>query len=167
MSFKIKSLEFPLKCDTLSYRTCVFLTLSNWSPHVPAADPIRSHGDTVSDGSEERPAIDPCADGAELKAQLRKHYGGYLSGVKQEHLRKRKKGKLPADATTALHKWWKGHYKWPYPSVRPPLLATECTWASGPKYEKLKHVSCRRKHVDTTEKFGGDGVLCNQGDRRR
>lgn len=91
--------------------------------HVSGGDPVREmalarcHTDTISDGSEERPAIDPCADGAELKEQLRKYYGGFLSGVKQEHLRKRKKGKLPVEATSALHKWWKSHYKWPYPSV--------------------------------------------------
>lgn len=144
---------------------------------MPATDPIRSRGDTVSDGSEERPAIDPCADGAELKAQLRKHYGGYLSGVKQEHLRKRKKGKLPAEATIALHKWWKGHYKWPYPSVNSNLLQTPShPFSIAPSYgmhmgigaELLKYVSCRRIDVDAIEKVGGDEVLSMsyQGDGR-
>ena len=130
------------------------LASSNRSFCVPAADLTRSHGDTVSDGSEERPAIDPCADGAELKAQLRKRYGGYLSGVKQEHLRKRKKGKLPAEATIALHKWWKGHYKWPYPSVidyrlqtpsHPFSIATSYGMQMGVGAEPLKYVSCRDK----------------------
>ena len=33
-------------------------------------------------------------------------------------MRKRKKGKLPKDATTALKTWWASNLVWPYPSVR-------------------------------------------------
>ena len=33
-------------------------------------------------------------------------------------MRKRKKGKLPKDATTALKTWWTSNLVWPYPSVR-------------------------------------------------
>jgi hypothetical protein len=32
-------------------------------------------------------------------------------------MRKRKKGKLPKDATTALKTWWTSNLVWPYPSV--------------------------------------------------
>jgi hypothetical protein len=35
-------------------------------------------------------------------------------------MRKRKKGKLPKDATSALKAWWQGNLVWPYPSVRAP-----------------------------------------------
>ena len=33
-------------------------------------------------------------------------------------MRKRKKGKLPKDATTSLKTWWTANLVWPYPSVR-------------------------------------------------
>jgi homeobox protein Meis2 len=53
----------------------------------------------------------------ELKHHLLKKYSGYLSSLKQELSKKKKKGKLPKDARQQLLSWWEMHYKWPYPSV--------------------------------------------------
>lgn len=44
-------------------------------------------------------------------------YSGYLTNLRKEFLKKRKKGKLPKDARTALLDWWTTHYRWPYPTV--------------------------------------------------
>ncbi|KAL2491329.1 Homeobox protein knotted-1-like 6 [Abeliophyllum distichum] len=52
----------------------------------------------------------------ELKDMLMRKYSGYLSSLRQEFLKKRKKGKLPKDARTALLDWWNTHYRWPYPT---------------------------------------------------
>ncbi|KAL0364855.1 UNVERIFIED_CONTAM: Homeobox protein knotted-1-like 1 [Sesamum angustifolium] len=52
----------------------------------------------------------------ELKEMLMRKYSGYLSSLRKEFLKKRKKGKLPKDARTALLKWWNTHYRWPYPT---------------------------------------------------
>ncbi|XP_064997246.1 homeobox protein knotted-1-like 6 [Musa acuminata AAA Group] len=61
--------------------------------------------------------LDPCTEDQELKHHLLKKYGGYLSSLKQELSKKKKKGKLPKDARQQLLNWWELHYKWPYPSV--------------------------------------------------
>ncbi|KAH7865267.1 hypothetical protein Vadar_004411 [Vaccinium darrowii] len=52
----------------------------------------------------------------ELKEMLLRKYSGYLSSLRKEFLKKRKKGKLPKDARTALLDWWNTHYRWPYPT---------------------------------------------------
>lgn len=62
--------------------------------------------------------IDPQAEDRELKGQLLRKYSGYLGSLKQEFMKKRKKGKLPKEARQQLLDWWNRHYKWPYPSVR-------------------------------------------------
>lgn len=61
--------------------------------------------------------IDPQAEDRELKGQLLRKYSGYLGSLKQEFMKKRKKGKLPKEARQQLLDWWGRHYKWPYPSV--------------------------------------------------
>jgi hypothetical protein len=66
----------------------------------------------------EPPEIDPRAEDKELKYQLLKKYSGYLSSLRQEFSKKKKKGKLPKEARQKLLHWWELHYKWPYPSVR-------------------------------------------------
>ncbi|KAL0305982.1 UNVERIFIED_CONTAM: Homeobox protein knotted-1-like LET6 [Sesamum radiatum] len=60
--------------------------------------------------------IDPQAEDRELKGQLLRKYSGYLGSLKQEFMKKRKKGKLPKEARQQLLDWWTRHYKWPYPS---------------------------------------------------
>ena len=70
-----------------------------------------------SGGETELPEIDPRAEDRELKNHLLKKYSGYLSSLKQELSKKKKKGKLPKDARQKLLNWWELHYKWPYPSV--------------------------------------------------
>lgn len=70
-----------------------------------------------SGGETELPEIDPRAEDRELKNHLLKKYSGYLSSLKQELSKKKKKGKLPKEARQKLLSWWELHYKWPYPSV--------------------------------------------------
>lgn len=66
--------------------------------------------------------IDPEAEERELKGQLLRKYSGYLGSLKQEFMKKRKKGKLPKEARQQLLDWWTRHYKWPYPSVSNTIL---------------------------------------------
>lgn len=77
-----------------------------------------------SGGEAELPEIDPRAEDRELKNHLLKKYSGYLSSLKQELSKKKKKGKLPKEARQKLLTWWELHYKWPYPSVRIILLSS-------------------------------------------
>lgn len=76
-----------------------------------------------SGGETELPEIDPRAEDRELKHHLLKKYSGYLSSLKQELSKKKKKGKLPKEARQKLLSWWELHYKWPYPSVCCKLVA--------------------------------------------
>ncbi|KAM6572593.1 hypothetical protein CsatA_016673 [Cannabis sativa] len=71
--------------------------------------------------------IDPQAEDKELKVQLLRKYSGYLGGLKQEFLKKKKNGKLPKEARQQLLEWWSRHYKWPYPSEAQKLGLAEST----------------------------------------
>ncbi|PPR84529.1 hypothetical protein GOBAR_AA36187 [Gossypium barbadense] len=96
-------------------------------------------GDTCGDavnlnGSSEEEAdmsnhhfIDPLAEDRELKGQLLRKYSGYLGSLKQEFMKKRKRGKLPKEARQKLLDWWAKHYKWPYPSESQKLALAEST----------------------------------------
>nr|AFK35053.1 unknown [Lotus japonicus] len=63
----------------------------------------------------------------ELKEMLLRKYGGYLSSLRKEFLKKRKKGKLPKDARKTLTDWWNTHYRWPYPTEEEKLQLSEMT----------------------------------------
>ncbi|KAI9106553.1 hypothetical protein K1719_022081 [Acacia pycnantha] len=80
-----------------------------------------------SGGETELPEIDPRAEDRELKNHLLRKYSGYLSSLKQELSKKKKKGKLPKDARQKLLSWWELHYKWPYPSESEKVALAEST----------------------------------------
>ncbi|XP_061361433.1 homeobox protein knotted-1-like 10 [Gastrolobium bilobum] len=67
----------------------------------------------------------PCDQ--ELKEMLLRKYSGYLSSLRKEFLKKRKKGKLPKDARMALMDWWNTHYRWPYPTEEEKFKLSEMT----------------------------------------
>ncbi|KAI3916792.1 hypothetical protein MKW98_026263 [Papaver atlanticum] len=99
------------------------LTISTSSDHHSGQNNESSEEDF--DASEN--FIDPQADDKELKIQLLRKYSGYLGSLKQEFLKKRKKGKLPKDARQQLMDWWTRYYKWPYPSETQKLALAEST----------------------------------------
>ncbi|XP_019174076.1 PREDICTED: homeotic protein knotted-1-like [Ipomoea nil] len=80
-----------------------------------------------SGGDTELREIDPRVQDRELKNHLLKKYSGYLSSLKQELSKKKKKGKLPKDARQKLLSWWELHYKWPYPSETEKVALAEAT----------------------------------------
>ncbi|XAR52685.1 hypothetical protein NMG60_11020877 [Bertholletia excelsa] len=63
----------------------------------------------------------------ELKEMLLRKYSGYLSSLRKEFLKKRKKGKLPKDARMTLMDWWNSHYRWPYPTEDEKMKLSEMT----------------------------------------
>nr|Q41853.1 RecName: Full=Homeobox protein rough sheath 1 [Zea mays]AAA86287.1 RS1 [Zea mays] len=87
-----------------------------------------SEDDMDPNGREnDPPEIDPRAEDKELKYQLLKKYSGYLSSLRQEFSKKKKKGKLPKEARQKLLHWWELHYKWPYPSETEKIALAEST----------------------------------------
>ena len=61
------------------------------------------------------PAPPPSASET-LRETLKRKYAASILTLKDEFLKKRKKGKLPAAATEALKRWWRARVAWPYPS---------------------------------------------------
>ncbi|KAL1564417.1 Oxysterol-binding protein OBPa [Salvia divinorum] len=63
----------------------------------------------------------------ELKEMLMRKYSGFVSSLRKDMLKKRKKGKLPKDAISALLEWWNTHYRWPYPTEEEKKRLSETT----------------------------------------
>ncbi|XP_073144649.1 homeobox protein knotted-1-like 6 isoform X2 [Henckelia pumila] len=63
----------------------------------------------------------------DIKKELLRRYGGHISSLKQEFSKKKKKGKLPKEATQTLLQWWNLHFKWPYPTEADKIRLAETT----------------------------------------
>ncbi|KAJ0051643.1 hypothetical protein Pint_01976 [Pistacia integerrima] len=94
--------------------------------------------------------IDPLAEDRELKGQLLRKYSGYLGNLKQEFMKKKKKGKLPKEARQQLLDWWNVHYKWPYPSESQKLALAEST-GLDPKQINNWFINQRKRHWKPSE----------------
>lgn len=101
------------------------LTLGVPSDSVALSEAFDRNGSSEEDDVNN--FIDPQAEDRELKTQLLRKYSGYLGSLKQEFMKKRKKGKLPKEARQQLLDWWSRHYKWPYPSESQKLALAEST----------------------------------------
>ncbi|XP_022714422.1 homeobox protein SBH1-like [Durio zibethinus] len=107
---------------------CQFKALTVSSPNVGACvEAIDRNGSSEEEVEVNNDFIDPLAEDRELKGQLLRKYSGYLGSLKQEFMKKRKKGKLPKEARQQLLDWWSRHYKWPYPSESQKLALAEST----------------------------------------
>ncbi|KAI3980740.1 hypothetical protein MKX01_025305 [Papaver californicum] len=84
-----------------------------------------SYGEAEASESHESSA--PRAADQELKEMLMRKYSGYLSSLRKEFLKKRKKGKLPKDARTTLMDWWNTHCRWPYPTEEEKMKLADVT----------------------------------------
>ena len=51
-----------------------------------------------------------------LRERLKRKYAASILALEGEFLKRRKKGKLPAGATSALKAWWRERLEWPYPT---------------------------------------------------
>ncbi|PKI59120.1 hypothetical protein CRG98_020486 [Punica granatum] len=63
----------------------------------------------------------------ELMDKLMRKYSGYISALKHEFSKKKKRGKLPKQARDILLEWWNVHYKWPYPTEVDKVALAEST----------------------------------------
>ncbi|KAK9267789.1 hypothetical protein L1049_010224 [Liquidambar formosana] len=111
----------------LSRIECQFKALTVSSSDSACGDAIDRNGSSEEEVDVNNNFIDPQAEERELKGQLLRKYSGYLGSLKQEFMKKRKKGKLPKEARQQLLDWWSRHYKWPYPSESQKLALAEST----------------------------------------
>ena len=54
----------------------------------------------------------------QVHQHLKRRHAACILSLRDEFMRKRKKGKLPPEATTTLKTWWQTNVVWPYPTVR-------------------------------------------------
>eukprot|EP00252_Welwitschia_mirabilis_P027100 TRINITY_DN916_c0_g1_i7.p1 TRINITY_DN916_c0_g1~~TRINITY_DN916_c0_g1_i7.p1 ORF type:complete len:104 (+),score=22.85 TRINITY_DN916_c0_g1_i7:201-512(+) len=73
--------------------------------------------------TEQHEVLDHHMEERDLKDHLLCKFRGRLGTLKQEFMKKRRKGKLPKDARQKLLDWWNHHYKWPNPSNEKIALA--------------------------------------------
>ncbi|KAL5578753.1 hypothetical protein UlMin_011195 [Ulmus minor] len=107
---------------------CQFKALSLSSSDSGCGEAMeRNNGSSEEEVDVNQSFIDPQAEDGELKGQLLRKYSGYLGSLKQEFMKKRKKGKLPKEARQQLLDWWGRHYKWPYPSESQKVALAEST----------------------------------------
>uniref|UniRef100_A0A1D1Z4S8 Homeobox protein SBH1 n=1 Tax=Anthurium amnicola TaxID=1678845 RepID=A0A1D1Z4S8_9ARAE len=133
------------------------LSLSSPPPslHAPPTgrgEPSDRNGSSEEDTETNETYIDPQAEDRELKGQLLRKYSGYLGGLKQEFLKRRKKGKLPKEARHQLLDWWNRHYKWPYPSESQKLALAEST---GLDQKQINNwfINQRKRHWKPSEEM--------------
>ncbi|CAA0822338.1 Homeobox protein knotted-1-like 6 [Striga hermonthica] len=107
-----------------------------------------SYGEMDANGSRESNK-NPEGDG-ELKQMLMRKYSGYLSSLRKEFLKKRKKGKLPKDAIVTLLDWWNTHYRWPYPTEEEKSRLSEIT-GLGQKQINNWFINQRKRHWRPSE----------------
>lgn len=95
---------------------------SSWPPPVRALRQASSRLVCSADSFCVAGEAQPGGLGREAEELLRQHlkrrHAASILSLKEEFMRKRKKGKLPKDATTSLKTWWTANLVWPYPSVR-------------------------------------------------
>ncbi|XP_051133615.1 homeobox protein liguleless 3-like [Andrographis paniculata] len=88
----------------------------------------------------------------ELKEMLMEKYCGYLSSLRKEFVKKRKKGKLPNNARLALLQWWNLHYRWPYPTEEEKGMLAEMT---GLDHKQINNwfINQRKRHWRPSEEM--------------
>lgn len=86
-----------------------------------------SEEDDGSCGELDHLEVDPLSEDNKLKEHLLRKYSGYICSLKQEFMKKKKKGKLPKEARQKLLDWWSQHYRWPYPSETEKAALAEST----------------------------------------
>ncbi|KAK2977481.1 hypothetical protein RJ640_016109 [Escallonia rubra] len=91
----------------------------------------------------------------ELKDKLLRKFGSHISTLKVEFSKKKKKGKLPKEATQTLLEWWNLHYKWPYPTEADKISLAELT---GLDQKQINNwfINQRKRHWKPSENMQFD-----------
>ncbi|XP_050382583.1 homeobox protein knotted-1-like 1 [Argentina anserina] len=128
---------------------------SDHQPTVPLPDEAVGsseeefgYGEVEAAEGHENSAFRACDK--ELKDMLLNKYSGYLSKLKKDFLKTRKKGKLPKDARSALLDWWNTHYRWPYPTEEEKM---QLSVATGLDQRQINNwfINQRKRHWKPSE----------------
>ncbi|KAK3031233.1 hypothetical protein RJ639_036888 [Escallonia herrerae] len=106
---------------TVTYTANEYWVFNFFTPFFPSDEAPATSEEDLScvelETVEGQESSSACQADQDLKEMLLRKYSGYLSSLKKDFLKTRKKGKLPKDARLALLDWWNIHYRWPYPTV--------------------------------------------------
>ncbi|GMH40823.1 hypothetical protein BSKO_08727 [Bryopsis sp. KO-2023] len=67
------------------------------------------------------------SDEKQLRTTLKRKYAPQILTLRDEFRKKKKKGKLPNEATEHLREWWSNNLSWPYPSEDEKKVLAEAT----------------------------------------
>ncbi|KAJ8623060.1 hypothetical protein MRB53_031589 [Persea americana] len=117
--------------EATTFLNSIELQLSNLckgsSRTCPSDELAGSSEEELSGGEVEVQENPSRGEDRDLKDKLLRKYSGYLSSLKQEFSKKKKKGKLPKEARQTLLDWWNIHLKWPYPTEADKIALAEST----------------------------------------
>ncbi|KAL2345614.1 hypothetical protein Fmac_006899 [Flemingia macrophylla] len=114
----------------------------------------------AAEGHVSSSSVITCSGDQKIKEMLLRKYSGHFSGLRREFLKRRKKGKLPRDATMVLMDWWNTHHRWPYPTEEEKVKLSDIT---GLDQKQINNwfINQRKRHWKPTEdmRFGvGDSI---------
>ncbi|KAJ7532794.1 hypothetical protein O6H91_13G020400 [Diphasiastrum complanatum] len=136
-------------CKKLEQQLSIFSTGSIASGESEERNDGCASSDEDESGCDDL-EIDPLAEEKEIKEQLMRKYSGYIGSLKQEFMKKKKKGKLPTESRQQLLDWWSNHIKWPYPSEAEKASLAEST-GLGQKQINNWFINQRKRHWKPTE----------------
>ncbi|XP_014499200.1 homeobox protein knotted-1-like 6 [Vigna radiata var. radiata] len=140
---------FLTHMETQLHSICNHLSVSdNTLPQPPAGG---SSGKDSMDGIK-RIENKKTYEVEELKDNLLSRYSGYITNLKHEFSRKKKKEKLPKEAKKILLAWWNIHFKWPYPTDADKVALAEWT---GLEQKQVNNwfINQRKRHWKASEEM--------------
>ncbi|KAI9125243.1 hypothetical protein K1719_003859 [Acacia pycnantha] len=94
----------------------------------------------------------------ELKDCLLRKFGDRIGSLKLEFSKKKKKGKLPKEASQALFQWWTAHYNWPYPTD-PDKIALAKSTGLDQKQINNWFINQRKRHWKPSENMSAQSSV--------
>nr|AKC35107.1 shoot-meristemless-like 2 protein [Primula vulgaris] len=110
------------------------------------------NGSSEEEADTDYSIVDRQEEDKDLKGRLLRKYSGYLGSLKQEFMKKKKKGKLPKEARENLLEWWSRNHKWPYPSESQKMELAEST-GLDPKQINNWFINQRKRHWKPTDEM--------------
>lgn len=120
--FSINGTSFYIRADFVHFVANWLLIFIGFTDDHPYHHAGNSSEDDLSGGEIDALECNRSNEERELMDKLMRKYSGYISALKHEFSKKKKRGKLPKEARDVLLEWWNVHYKWPYPTVITSLI---------------------------------------------
>ncbi|XP_010251169.1 PREDICTED: homeobox protein knotted-1-like 6 isoform X2 [Nelumbo nucifera] len=141
--------------EATTFLTEIQMQLRNLCKGPSRNEAAGSSEDDFSGGEIDAQEVQPRDEERELKDRLLRKYSGYISSLKHEFSKKKKKGKLPKEARQTLLDWWNIHYKWPYPTEADKLALAELT---GLDQKQINNwfINQRKRHWKPSESMQFD-----------